>query len=133
MKQKKKTHVMHLIPQDAIESKILFLRGEKAMLDNDLARPYDVETKQLKRAVKRNLERFPDDFMFRLTKNEYQALRRQNGTLKRGKHAKYLPYAFTEQGVAMLSSVLNSKRAILVNIQIVTGDKLAPVFNSQPG
>ena len=119
MKQKKKTHVTHLVPQDAIENKILFLRGEKVMLDNDLSRLYDVETKQLKRAVNRNIERFPDDFMFKLNKNEYHSLRCQNGTLKRGKHAKYLPYAFTEQGVAMLSSVLNSKRAILVSIQIV--------------
>lgn len=89
------------------------------MLDSDLALLYNVETKQLKRAVNRNLERFPGDFMLKLTKNEYQTLRCHFGTLKRGKHAKYLPYAFTEQGVAMLSSVLNSRRAILVNIQIV--------------
>ena len=110
---------MTLVPQETIESKILILRGEKAMLDSDLASLYNVKTKQLKRAVNRNLERFPEDFMFKLTKDEYQALRCHFGTLKRGKHAKYLPYAFTEQGVAMLSSVLNSKRAILVNIQIV--------------
>ena len=89
------------------------------MLDSDLAALYNVETKQLKRAVNRNIERFPDDFMFKLTKGEYLVLRRHFGTLKRGEHTKYLPYAFTEQGVAMLSSVLNSKRAILVNIQIV--------------
>ena len=119
MGQRKKKVVIDLIPQEAIESKILLLRGEKVMLDSDLAMLYKVETKQLKRAVNRNIERFPDDFMLRLTKEEHQALRCQNGTLKRGKHAKYLPYAFTEQGVAMLSSVLNSKRAILVNIQIM--------------
>lgn len=108
-----------LIPQETIESKILFLRGEKVILDNDLALLYNVATKQLKRAVNRNLERFPDDFMFKLTWEEYKVLRCQTGTLKRGRHTKYLPYAFSEQGVAMLSSVLNSTRAILVNIQIV--------------
>jgi len=86
------------------------------MLDFDLVNLYDVETKQLKRAVNRNKSRFPDDFMFVLTQNEYNVLRCQIGTLKRGWHAKYLPYAFTEQGVAMLSSVLNSERAIQVNI-----------------
>ena len=119
MKHKKKISMTHLIPQETIESKIFLLRGEKVMLDSDLATLYNVATKQLKRAVNRNLERFPGDFMFKLTKDEYQALRCHFGTLKRGEHAKYLPYAFTEQGVAMLSSVLNSKRAILVNIQIV--------------
>ena len=119
MKLKKKMSVTHLIPQKTIESRIFLLRGEKLMLDSDLALLYNVETKQLKRAVNRNLERFPEDFMFKLTKDEYQSLRCRFGTLKRGGHIKYLPYAFTEQGVAMLSSVLNSKRAILVNIQIV--------------
>lgn len=89
------------------------------MLDSDLACLYNVETKQLKRAVSRNLERFPADFMFKLTEEEARALRSHFGTLKRGEHTKYLPYAFTEQGVAMLSSILNSKRAILVNIQII--------------
>ena len=108
-----------LIPQETIESRIILIRGEKVMLDSDLAYLYNVETKQLKRSVNRNLERFPDDFMFRLTKEEAQALRCHFGTLKRGEHAKYLPYVFTEQGIAMLSSILNSKRAILVNIQIV--------------
>ena len=85
------------------------------MLDGDLAELYGVETKQLKRAVRRNITRFPPDFMFELTKEEYQVLRGQFGTLKRGVHSKYLPYAFTEQGVAMLSSVLNSHRAVHVN------------------
>ena len=89
------------------------------MLDFDLAELYGVETKQLKRAVRRNIDRFPLDFMFPLTKDEYNSLRSQIGTLKRGEHSKYLPYAFTEQGVAMLSSVLNSERAIKVNIAIM--------------
>jgi len=90
------------------------------MLDKNLSVLYGVETKMLNRAVKRNIERFPDDFMFQLTKKEYtELLRCQFGTLKRGQHSKYLPYAFTENGVAMLSSVLNSKRAIQVNIQIM--------------
>jgi phage regulator Rha-like protein len=119
MQQKKGPVVTELIPQETIESKIFLLRGKRVMLDGGLAMLYKVETKQLKRAVNRNINRFPDDFMFELTKEEYRALRCQNGTLKRGKHAKYLPYAFTEQGVAMLSSVLNSERAILVNIQIM--------------
>ena len=119
MNKNKRTLVTFLIPQETVESKIFFLRNEKIMLDNDLALLYNVETKQLKRAVNRNLERFPGDFMFKLSREEYKVLRCQTGTLKRGRHAKYLPYAFSEQGIAMLSSVLNSKRAILVNIQIV--------------
>jgi len=119
MNNKKRTSVTYLIPQETVESKIFFLRNEKIMLDSDLALLYNVETKQLKRAVNRNFERFPDDFMFRLTMEEYKVLRCQFGTLKRGRHTKYLPYAFSEQGIAMLSSVLNSKRAILVNIQII--------------
>jgi len=119
MNKKKRTPVTSLVLQEIVESKIFFLRNEKVMLDNDLALLYNVETKQLKRAVNRNLERFPDDFMFKLTREEYKVLRCQFGTLKRGRHAKYLPYAFSEQGIAMLSSVLNSKRAILVNIQII--------------
>jgi len=90
------------------------------MLDGDLAVLYGVETKMLNRAVKRNTERFPEDFMFQLSKEEYtEFLRCQIGTLKRGQHSKYSPYAFTENGVAMLSSVLNSDRAIQVNILIM--------------
>ncbi len=90
------------------------------MLDRDLAVLYGVETKALKQAVKRNLKRFPDDFMFQLTVEEArELLRSQNVTLKRGQHFKYLPYVFTENGVAMLSSVLSSEQAILVNIQIL--------------
>jgi phage regulator Rha-like protein len=112
---------MHeIIPAELIEKKIYLIRGQKVMFDKDLAALYDVETKMLKRAVKRNIDRFPDDFMFQLTKEEYSVfLRYQFGTLKRGKHSKYMPYVFTENGVAMLSSVLNSKRAIQVNIQIM--------------
>ena len=108
-----------IIPVESIVSKIVFLRGEKVLLDRDLAELYGVETKQLKRAVRRHISRFPRDFMFELTKNEYESLRYQFGTLKRGEHSKYLPMVFTEQGVAMLSSVLNSDRAIEVNIAIM--------------
>ena len=107
-----------LLPQETIESKIFFLRGKKVMLDRDLAVLYDVETKYLKRQVKRNIERFPEDFMFQLTKDEFNNLRSQIGTSSWG-GTRYLSYAFTEQGVAMLSSVLNSDRAIQVNIQIM--------------
>ena len=89
------------------------------MLDQDLAELYGVKTKALKQAVRRNIKRFPPDFMFELTKEENQILRSQNVTLKRGQHSKHLPFAFTEQGVAMLSSVLNSERAIQVNILIM--------------
>ena len=107
------------IVPEVIERKILLIRGEKVMLDFHLAELYGVETKSLKRAVRRNISRFPGDFMFELTKDEHDSLRYQFGTLKRGEHAKYLPYAFTEQGVAMLSSVLNSERAVLANIEII--------------
>ena len=109
----------NLIPIEVIKERIFFIRGERVMIDRDLAELYGVETKQLKRQVRRNIDRFPEDFMFELTKEEYDVLRRQFGTLKRGRHAKYPPLAFTEQGVAMLSSVLNSNRAIQVNIAIM--------------
>lgn len=105
---------------EVISNKIHFIRGKAVMVDEDLAQLYGVETKYLNRQVKRNLERFPEDFMFQLTKTE--ALRCQNVTLKkvgRGQHRKYLPNVFTEQGVAMLSSVLNSSLAIQVNVQIM--------------
>lgn len=108
-----------LISEDIIINNIYYIRGQKVMLDFDLAAIYNVENKQLKRQVRRNIERFPDDFMFDLSHAEYKALRSQFGTLKRGEHIKYLPMAFTEQGVSMLSSVLNSKQAIQVNIQIM--------------
>jgi len=89
------------------------------MLDRDLAKLYGVETKRLKEQVRRNIERFPEDFMFELTKGELKLLRSQFATLKRGQHSKYLPLAFTEHGVLMLSSVLSSERAVQVNIQIM--------------
>lgn len=110
-----------LIPVDRIEKAILLIRGQKVMLDADLAELYGVETRVLVQAVKRNLERFPEDFMFQLNKDDVDFLRSQIVTLKkgRGQHSKYLPYAFTEQGVAMLSSVLRSRRAIRVNIEIM--------------
>ena len=96
----KKTKI--IIPVEAIVSKIILLRGERVMLDRDLAEMYGVETKQLKRAVRRHIDRFPNDFMFQLNNEEFRSLRRQFGTLKRGAHSKYPPMAFTEQGVAML-------------------------------
>ncbi len=118
-----------------IERHILLVRGEKVMLDTDLATLYEVETRILTQAVKRNMDHFPADFMFQLNKEEFDHLRLQSATssedstvlrsqsviLKngRGKHRKYLPYVFTEQGVAMLSSVLRSKRAVQVNIEIM--------------
>jgi len=108
-----------LVPIELIASKIYLIRNTKVMLDSDLAELYGVETKVLKQAVRRNIGRFPADFMFELTKGENQSLRSQNVTLKRGQHSKYLPFAFTEHGVLMLSSVLNSERAIQVNIQVV--------------
>ena len=110
-----------LIPNISVEQKIFIIRGIKVMLSNDLAELYGVKTKELNKAVQRNLERFPDDFMFQLTAKENEILRFQFRTLRlgHGKHSKYLPFVFTEQGVAMLSSVISSERAILVNIEIV--------------
>jgi len=107
-----------LIPQDAIQSKILFLREKKVMLDRDLAMLYAVETRTLIQAVKRNIERFPDDFMFQLINQEVRNLKSQFVISSWGGQ-RYLPYAFTEQGIAMLSSVLKSKQAIQINIQIM--------------
>jgi hypothetical protein len=108
-----------ILKPENIVSQIHFIRGEKVILDVDLAMLYGVSTKVLKQSVKRNIERFPADFLFELTKEEYVSLRSQFVTLKRGQHSKYLPYAFTEQGVAMLSGILKSKRAIEVNIEIM--------------
>ena len=108
------------IPDERITDKIFLIRGRKVMVDRDLAQLYGVSTKVFNQAVKRNNRRFPEDFMFQLTKEELDSLRLQIATLKgRGKHTKYLPNAFTEQGVAMLSGVLNSEKAIQVNIQII--------------
>ena len=109
-----------LIHSERIEKAIYLIRGEKVMLDRDLALLYGVETKVLNRAVKRNLQRFPSDFMFQLTGEEADLLRCQIGTSNKGRGGRrYLPHVFTEQGVAMLSSVLNSERSILVNIEIM--------------
>jgi len=128
-----------VVPAEQIEQSILLVRGHKVLLDSDLARLYGVEIRGLNQAVKRNLDRFPDDFMFQLTRDEWAALRSQIGTANvarqpkpselrsqnvtlktgRGQHRKYQPYAFTEQGVAMLSSVLRSPRAVQVNIEIM--------------
>lgn len=106
---------------DYVRSRIYSIRGVEVMVDADLADMYGVETKQLKRQVKRNIERFPNDFMFELTHEEHESLRRQNGTLEsgRGQHSKYLPLVFTEQGVSQLSGVLRSPYAIEVNIRIM--------------
>jgi hypothetical protein len=107
------------IPAERIEKAILLVRGQKVLLDRDLAELYGVETRVLKQAVRRNRNRFPSDFMFELTNEENRSLRSQNVILEPGRYSKYLPFAFTEQGVAMLSSVLNSERAIEVNIAIM--------------
>ena len=101
-----------------IERQILLIRGEKVMLDTDLAALYQVETRALTQAVKRNIERFPEDFMFQLSKEEFDHLRSQTVTSSWGGR-RYPPYAFTEQGVAMLSSVLRSTRAVQVNVEIM--------------
>jgi len=108
-----------LVPLERIEQLILLIRGQKVMLDADLASLYGVETKVLVQAVKRNISRFPDDFMFRLTKEEFDVLRSQTVTSRSWGGRRYPPYVFTEQGVAMLSSVLRSQRAVQVNIQIM--------------
>jgi hypothetical protein len=108
-----------IVSTEVIEGRILMVRGHKVMLDAHLAELYGVDTKMLKRAVRRNRDRFPADFMFELKPEEQAALRYQFGTLKRGAHMKYAPFVFTEQGVAMLSSILRSKRAVAVNIEIM--------------
>jgi len=110
-----------VLAEESILSKIYLIRGKKVMIDRDLAGLYGVETKQLKRQVRRNIDRFPDDFMFELNEDEFQEWRSQFGTSNEGDKMglRYAPYVCTEQGVAMLSSVLNSERAIKVNIQIM--------------
>lgn len=107
-----------LVTAEVIATKILIIRGKRVMLDSDLALLYEVKTKRLNERVTRNLKRFPEDFMFRLTEEEAGFLRSQFATSKRGGR-RYLPFVFTQEGVAMLSSVLNSERAIMVNIQIM--------------
>ena len=117
--RKKKTAPTALVPTERIERAILLIRGQKVLLDSDLAELYEVETKALTRAVRRNADRFPDDFMFRLTAEEFDNLKCQTGTSSSWGGRRYPPYAFTEQGVAMLSSVLRSDRAVAVNIEIM--------------
>ena len=119
MKKKAIAQAASLVPVEIIQNKIYLIRGRKVMLDRDLAELYGVTTGNLNKAVKRNAERFPSDFMYMLSKEESDSLSFQFGSLKRGEHFKYLPSVFTEQGVAMLSSVLKSKMAIQVNIQIM--------------
>ena len=110
-----------LLSEETISNKIYIIRNQKVMLDSDLALLYGIETKVLKQSVKRNLSRFPEDFMFELTKIEYDSSRSQFVTLKNGRgfNLKYLPYAFTEHGILMLSSILKSDKAIQTNIQIM--------------
>ena len=110
---------MAIIPAERIESRIYLRRGQKVMVSGDLAVLYGVPARQLNQAVARNSARFPNDFVFRLSKEEARNLRSQTVILKRGTHLKYLPYAFTEQGVAMLSAVLRSPTAIAVSIEII--------------
>jgi phage regulator Rha-like protein len=109
------------VPQEIVESKIFIFRDKKVMLDKDLAALYGVSVKSLKRQVRRNMDRFPTDFMFQLTQEELKNWRRQFGTSNSADKMglRYPPFAFTEPGVAMLSSVLNSRRAVQVNIQII--------------
>ena len=108
-----------IVPAERILRLILLIRGQKVILDADIAALYGVQTGMLVRAVKRNLDRFPPDFMFQLSKDEFDNLRCQFGTSSSWGGRRYAPYAFTEQGVAMLSSVLKSKRAVRVNIEIM--------------
>ncbi len=110
-----------ILSEETISNSIYYIRNQKVMLDRDLATLYGIETRVLKQAVRRNISRFPEDFMFELSKTEYDSLRSQIVTLKngRGQHQKYLPFVFTEHGILMLSSVLNSEKAIQTNIQIM--------------
>ncbi|WP_426670483.1 ORF6N domain-containing protein [Mucilaginibacter sp. McL0603] len=108
-----------LIPDEIIMNKIYYIRNQKVMLDKDLAELYDTETKKLKQQVNRNLNRFPNHYMFELTKEENDVLRSQNVTLRHGAHSKYLPYAFTEHGILMLSNVLKSDSAVQISIRII--------------
>ena len=104
----------NMIIKETIEKRIYSIRGQKIMLSHDLAELYAVETKTLNEAVKRNINRFPNDFMFQITQQEYDVLRSQIATVNSLAKSRFLPYAFTEQGIAMLSSVLNSDRAVRI-------------------
>ncbi|MFM2387762.1 MAG: hypothetical protein RL660_2519 [Bacteroidota bacterium] len=114
-----KAQISKIIDEQKIINRIYLLRGEKVMLDRDLAELYNVETKRLKEQVRRNIERFPEHFMFELSKEENDALRSQFATLKQGEHSKYQPFAFTEHGVLMLANVIKSKSAIDVSLKII--------------
>ena len=107
------------LPDEVLMNKIYMIRNQKIMLDRDLAELYGVETKRLKEQVKRNIERFPSHYMFELNQQENEILRSQFATLRHGEHTKYLPYAFTEHGVLMLSNVIKSQNAISMSIQII--------------
>ncbi|MDD3741901.1 MAG: ORF6N domain-containing protein [Bacteroidales bacterium] len=121
-----------MIPDEVILSKIYLVRGKKIMIDRDLAELYGVETKYLKRQVKRNINRFPEDFMFELNKEEFDNWRCQNVTSNADRQGlRYAPFAFTEHGVLMLSSVLNSEKAVETNIQIIRiFNKMREMINS---
>ncbi len=108
-----------VLPDEVLLEKIYVIRDKKVMIDSDLAELYGVETRRLKEQVRRNISRFPEDFMFELSEDEHQQLKELFGRRGRGSHSKYPPFAFTEHGVLMLASVLNSERAIQINIQIV--------------
>lgn len=110
-----------IMPAEVIQQKILLIRGQRVMLDSDLARLYSVTVKRLNEQVKRNIKRFPQDFMFQLSEEEYHSLRSQFATLKlgRGRHRKFLPYVFSEHGAIMLANVLNSPVAVEASIQVV--------------
>jgi phage regulator Rha-like protein len=115
----RKEEIQVAIMEEVIIRKIYIIRGKQVMLSQDLAELYEVETRVLNQQVKRNIGKFPERYMFQLTREEYLLLTSQNVTLKRGQHVKYLPYAFTEHGILMLASVLNSKRADKVNMMII--------------
>lgn len=117
-----------IIPADKIENKIVILRDQSVMLDRDLAELYEVKAIALRQQVKRNMDRFPEDFMFQITKGEAELLVSQNVIPSKRSLGGYLPYAFTENGVAMLSSVLNSDKAIEINIQIILLPNYSCIF-----
>ena len=128
-----KSRTVSIVPDDILINKIYFIRGHKVMLDRDLSELYQIETRRLNEQVKRNLKRFPEDFMFQLTEKELGNLMSQNATSSWG-GARKTPYAFTEHGVLMLSSVLNSENAIAVNIKIMrvfSGIRKAIIDNSE--
>lgn len=124
---KKQTNNASIVPHELIESRIFMINGKKVMLDADLALLYQVKTKVLNQAVRRNAERFPDDFMFQLNKSQKEYVVTNCDHLKRLKFSSVNPMAFTEHGIAMLSSVLNSERAIGVNIQIIRAQAYIPL------